>query len=100
MRGAGGFAAWRLSRHANSLREMWVWGLDNTGPMHRIRCNLQAMQLCEHRRTEMLARRDGVDYVRCLDCDQVFEAEDLEQVSVYDDALEDEETPRGRRRAS
>lgn len=33
----------------------------------------------------MLARRDGVDYVRCLDCDQVFEAEDLEPVTVYDD---------------
>jgi uncharacterized C2H2 Zn-finger protein len=33
----------------------------------------------------MIARRDGVDYVRCLECDQVFEAEDLEAVSVYDD---------------
>jgi uncharacterized C2H2 Zn-finger protein len=40
---------------------------------------------CEHTRTEMLARRDGVDYVRCLDCDQVFEAEDLEKVPAYDD---------------
>ena len=36
------------------------------------------MQPCNHTRTEILARRDGVDYVRCLDCDQVFEAEDLE----------------------
>lgn len=43
------------------------------------------MQLCKHVRTEILARRDGVDYVRCLDCDQVFEAEDLESVSVYDE---------------
>ncbi len=33
-------------------------------------------------------RRDGVDYVRCLDCDQVFEAEDLEQVPVYDEEAE------------
>jgi hypothetical protein len=33
----------------------------------------------------MLARRDGVDYVRCLDCDEVYEAEDLEPVLVYDD---------------
>jgi len=33
----------------------------------------------------MLARRDGVDYVRCLSCGQVYEAEDLEPVSVYDD---------------
>jgi Zn ribbon nucleic-acid-binding protein len=37
---------------------------------------------CEHTRTVILARRDGVDYVECLDCRQVFEAEDLEQVTV------------------
>ena len=40
---------------------------------------------CKHTRTEILARRDGVDYVRCLECDQVFEAEDLESVAVYED---------------
>jgi hypothetical protein len=33
----------------------------------------------------MLARRDGIDYVRCLDCGQVYEAEDLEPVFVYDE---------------
>jgi len=44
------------------------------------------MQPCNHTRTEILARRDGVDYVRCLDCDQVFEAEDLEaSVPAYDE---------------
>jgi hypothetical protein len=40
---------------------------------------------CHHPRTELLARRDGVDYVCCLDCHQVFEAEDLETVPVYED---------------
>lgn len=40
---------------------------------------------CPHNQTEMIARRDGIDYVRCLECEQVFEAEDLEPVSVYDD---------------
>ena len=40
---------------------------------------------CKHTQTEMIARRDGVDYLRCRDCGQVFEAEDLDQVSVYDD---------------
>ena len=48
------------------------------------------MPICLHTRTEILARRDGIDYVRCLDCDQVFEAEDLEPVPVYDD---DEQEP-------
>ena len=43
------------------------------------------MPFCKHDRTEILARRDGVDYVRCLDCDQVFEAEDLESVPAYDE---------------
>jgi len=43
------------------------------------------MQPCQHSRTEIMARRDGVDYVRCLDCDQVFEAEDLESVPAYDE---------------
>ena len=51
---------------------------------------------CEHKRTEFLMRRDGVDYVRCMDCDQVFESDDLEQTSVYDEA---EEEPQ-RRKAS
>lgn len=29
----------------------------------------------------MLARRAGVEYVECLDCREIFEAEDLEPVS-------------------
>lgn len=33
---------------------------------------------CEHKRREIIARREGVDYERCLDCDQVLEADDLE----------------------
>ena len=41
-------------------------------------------------------RRDGVDYMRCLDCDAVLESEDLEQLPVYDD---EEEEPQ-RKRAS
>lgn len=52
------------------------------------------MQACQHERTEFLYRRDGIDYLRCLDCDQVFEAEDLETVPVYDE--EEEEPPKRR----
>ena len=37
---------------------------------------------CEHNRTVIIARRDGVDYVECLDCREIFEAEDLEPVGV------------------
>ena len=63
-------------------------GLDKPLRLLRIGNNL-SMQHCQHSRTEIMARRDGVDYVRCLDCDQVFEAEDLESVPAYD---EDDET--------
>ncbi len=44
---------------------------------------------CEHKRTVVIARRDGVDYVECLDCRDVFAAEDLEPVIT--DTEEDEE---------
>lgn len=37
--------------------------------------------VCQHSRTVMLARRAGVEYVECLDCREIFEAEDLEPVS-------------------
>jgi len=33
----------------------------------------------------MVARRDGVDYLHCLNCGQVYEAEDLEPVAVYEE---------------
>lgn len=59
------------------------------------------MQGCQHERTEFLYRRDGVDYVRCLDCGQVFEAEDLDSVPVYDDdepALDNQEKKKPRPR--
>jgi Zn ribbon nucleic-acid-binding protein len=54
------------------------------------------MQACQHERTEFLYRRDGVDYVRCLECGHVFEAEDLESVPVYEEE-EEEEKPKKRR---
>ena len=47
------------------------------------------MQPCEHTRTVIIVRRDGVDYVECLDCRQVFEAEDLEPVTVDKDDEEE-----------
>ena len=40
---------------------------------------------CPHARTQVIARRDSVDYVECLDCRQIFEAEDLEPVTVEAD---------------
>lgn len=41
--------------------------------------------VCRHRRTEVIARREGTDYVECLDCRQIFEAEDLDSLPVEDE---------------
>ena len=67
-------------------------GLDKLSSLIRIGIPAFLMPDCQHQRTEFMMRRDGVDYLRCLDCDQVFEAEDLEQIALYDD----EEEPRQR----
>ncbi len=40
---------------------------------------------CTHHRTEVIARRDGVDYVRCQDCGQIFEADDLDSIPVHEE---------------
>ncbi|BDC49661.1 hypothetical protein F183_A19770 [Bryobacterales bacterium F-183] len=58
------------------------------------------MMPCSHSRTEFLYRRDGIEYVRCQECQMVFDAEDLETVAVYDDEEEDMRVavPVGRRR--
>jgi len=57
------------------------------------------MQVCQHERTEFLHRRDGIDYVRCLDCGQVFEAEDLalDSVPVYEEDEDEKKKPKKRR---
>jgi len=40
---------------------------------------------CEHTRTQIIARRAGVDYVECLDCREIFEAEDIEPEEVEEE---------------
>lgn len=73
-------------RTATAILPPPKWGLDKKFRKLKIRIIFFTMQICEHTRTEIMARRDGVDYVRCLDCDQVFEAEDLEAIAnVYED---------------
>ena len=44
---------------------------------------------CPQQRTELIARRDGIDYVECLDCRQIFEAEDLESATAEKPAEEE-----------
>lgn len=55
---------------------------------------------CDHTKTEFLMRRDGVDYLRCLACDQVFEADDLPAVSADDEDAEELRLQHRHRKAS
>ena len=55
---------------------------------------------CDHTKTEFLMRRDGVDYLRCLTCDQVFEADDLPAVSADDEDAEELRLQHRHRKAS
>ena len=62
---------------------LWAAPLDTGIAIIRIdRYRLYMQPACQHKRIEVIARRDGVDYVECLDCRQIFEAEDLEPVTV------------------
>ncbi len=47
--------------------------------------------ICEHSRSEIIAKRDGVDYLRCVQCGQVFEADDLEPAPLLDGEDEGED---------
>ena len=48
-------------------------------------CSILILAMCDHNKTVILARREGVDYVECLECKEVFEAEDLEPAAVEDE---------------
>ncbi len=73
------------ARRAQS-HSRWNRALDKAFGVNRIGDNSVCMErICSHTRTQVIARRDGVDYLECLDCRQIFEAEDLEAVPVYDE---------------
>ena len=48
---------------------------------------------CRHRRTCLIAQDDATTYVECLDCGELFEAEELERpapaVGEFDEDLSD-----------
>jgi len=45
--------------------------------------------MCDHLRTEIIARRAGVDYIECKECLEIFEAEDLEPGPALDEEEEE-----------
>ena len=76
----------RVKNKANCV--IYVGSLDKSRriiKIGRISVSFLMQSPCDHKRTQVIARRDGVDYVECLDCRQIFEAEDLEPVTVEDE---------------
>jgi Zn ribbon nucleic-acid-binding protein len=49
---------------------------------------------CRHKRTQLIAKDDDSQYVECLDCGEVFEAEELKaaekkETGGFDESLSD-----------
>ena len=78
---------YRVTHKNTFLRNKPFGGLDNPVRTDKIFLiiALHMQTACDHNRTQIIARRDGVDYVECLDCRQIFEAEDLEPVPVEEE---------------
>lgn len=45
---------------------------------------------CFHSQIETIGRRSGMDYVRCKECGQILEADDLEPVPAADQGEADD----------
>lgn len=45
--------------------------------------------LCRHSRTQLIAQDEAATYVECLDCGQIFEADELEEPPAFDESLSD-----------
>jgi hypothetical protein len=44
---------------------------------------------CPHRRQQLIARDQDATYVECLDCGEIFEADELAAPSGFDESLSD-----------
>ncbi len=44
---------------------------------------------CKHARTQLIAKDQDAEYVECLDCGAILEAEELDEPSGFDESLSD-----------
>ena len=44
---------------------------------------------CKHARTQLIAKDQDAEYVECLDCGTILEADELEEPSGFDESLSD-----------
>jgi hypothetical protein len=44
---------------------------------------------CKHQRTRLIARDDNGQYLECLDCGEILEAEEIKESSGFNESLSD-----------
>ncbi len=44
---------------------------------------------CKHTRTQLIAKDQDAEYLECLDCGAILEAEELNEPSGFDESLSD-----------
>jgi hypothetical protein len=45
--------------------------------------------LCQHKRTQLIAKDDDAQYVECLDCGEIFEVDELNDGTGSSESLSD-----------
>jgi len=45
--------------------------------------------VCKHKSTRLIAKDDDTQYVECLDCGEILEASELNEVPGFDESLSD-----------
>jgi hypothetical protein len=46
---------------------------------------------CKHPKVRVVAREEDVEYVECLDCGEVFDSNEFQDMAIEESVLEDEE---------
>ncbi len=44
---------------------------------------------CQHPRTQLIAKDSETEYVECLECGEILEADELEEPPGFDESLSD-----------
>jgi Zn ribbon nucleic-acid-binding protein len=46
---------------------------------------------CKHPKVRVVAREEDVEYVECLDCGEVFDSNEFQDMAIEESVLEEEE---------
>ncbi|HTZ89169.1 MAG TPA: hypothetical protein VMA71_02435 [Alloacidobacterium sp.] len=46
---------------------------------------------CKHPKVRVVAREEDVEYVECLDCGEVFDSNEFQDMAIEESVLEDDE---------